>query len=268
MEPAAEPTSLRRGVAVLVRYIRTHPRPFALAVVGATLYAGGSVAGTIIVGRITDTVFRPALTTGNVDARTVWGTVAAVLLVAALRSVGVITRRYCAAVTSRRMQVTLRAAIVEQYLRTPLAFHRARPTGELLAHADTDVEVAVEVINPLPLSLGLVLLIAFASVALVVADPVLALVGFLLFPAMAALNRYYTRRVEIPAEQTQQRVADVATIAHESYDGALVVKTLGLEQREVERLADHGRLEAAREFVHHVGRVLAQQPRDLGPLLR
>lgn len=227
---------MRRGARVLARYIRTHPKPFALAVVGATLYAAGSVVGTVIVGRITDSVFRPALEQGHVAPSTVWWTVVAVLLVAALRSVGVVTRRYCAAVTARRMQVTLRSAIVEHYLRTPLSFHRSRPTGELLAHADTDVEVAVEVVNPLPFSLGLVLLIVFASVALVVVDPLLALVGFLLFPAMAFLNRFYTRRVELPAEAAQQRVADVATIAHESYDGALVVKTLGLERREVERL--------------------------------
>src|ERR1044072_3968030 len=34
--------------------------------------------------------------------------------------------------------------------------------------------------------------------------------------------------------------------------------------REIQRLANHGRFETAREFVHDVGRVLAQQARDFG----
>ncbi len=233
---ATETGSFRTGVAVLWRYIKTHPKPFAIAVTGSTIYASMAVGGAVVLGRITDTVFEPALTDGDVDPATVWGTVAAVVIVAALRSAGVITRRYYAAVTSRRMQVTLRTQITDHYINTPLSFHRSKPTGELLAHADTDVEVAVEVINPLPFSLGLVLLIAFSVIALIVADPVLAIVGLLVFPAMAGLNRYYTKRVEGPAEKTQQRIGDVSSIAHESYDGALVVKTLGLETHEVRRL--------------------------------
>ena len=245
VEPAAttgdansinEAGSFRTGVAVLWRYIKTHPKPFSAAVTGSTIYASMAVGGAIVLGRITDKVFEPAFEDGYVDSATVWGTVAAVVIVAALRSMGVVTRRYYAAVTSRRMQVSLRTQITDHYINTPLSFHRSKPTGELLAHADTDVEVAVEVINPLPFSLGLVLLIAFSVIALVVADPILAIVGFLVFPAMAGLNRYYTRRVEGPAEKTQQRIGDVSTIAHESYDGALVVKTLGLEEHEVHRL--------------------------------
>ena len=234
--PAGDTGSFRNGVGVLWRYIKTHPKPFATAVTGSTIYSSMAVGGAVVLGRITDTVFEPAFEDGYVDSGTVWGTVAAVVIVAALRSVGVVTRRYYAAVTSRRMQVSLRTQITDHYIHAPLSFHRSKPTGELLAHADNDVEVAVEVINPLPFSLGLVLLIVFSVVALVVADPILAIVGLLVFPAMAGLNRYYTRRVEGPAEKTQQRIGDVSTIAHESYDGALVVKTLGLEEHEVHRL--------------------------------
>jgi ABC-type multidrug transport system fused ATPase/permease subunit len=230
-------SSLRRGARVLRRYIRTHPGPFSLAVFGSAVFASMAVAGTVVLGRITDKVFKPAVTTHQVSSSTIWWTAAAVVIVAALRSAGVMTRRYCAAVTTRRMQVTLRSQISEQYLNVPLAFHRSVPTGELIAHADTDVEVAVEVLNPLPFSVGLLLLVLFSMIALIVADPILAIVGFAVFPGLAILNRYYTRRVEAPAEQVQERVGDVSTIAHESYDGALMVKTLGLESHEVERLS-------------------------------
>ena len=232
-----EPGTLRRGLRILGRYIRTHPGPFAVAVAGSTVFASMAVAGTVVLGRIADKVFGPVVKSHHVSSSTVWWTAAAVVIIAALRSAGVMTRRYFAAVTTRRMQVTLRRQITEQYLRVPLAFHRRIPTGELIAHADTDVDVSVEVLNPLPFSVGLILLVVFSVIALIVADPVLAIVGFTVFPGLAALNRYYTRRVEGPAERVQERVSDVSTIAHESYDGALLVKTLGLEAHEVERLA-------------------------------
>lgn len=227
---------LRRGASLLIRCVRTHPRPFAIAMVGAVLFAAASVLGTVILGRLTDEVLDPAFA-GEVEAGRVWVFAAAVFVAALLRAVGTIMRRFSAAVTSRRMQVTLRTRITDVYLRAPLAWLRARPTGELLAHADTDVEVAVESINPLPFSLGLVALIVFAVISLFVADPVLALVGLALFPSLFVLNRYYTRRVEAPAAAVQARVGDVSTIAHESFDGVMVVKTLGLERHEVDRLA-------------------------------
>ena len=62
------------------------------------------------------------------------------------------------------------------------------------------------------------------------------LVGLALFPALALINQVYSRRVEVPAARTQARLGEVATVAHESFEGALVVKSLGLEDREVGRL--------------------------------
>jgi ABC-type multidrug transport system fused ATPase/permease subunit len=96
--------------------------------------------------------------------------------------------------------------------------------------------VASEVINPLPFSTGLMLLIVFSLIALFVIDPLLTLVGLVLFPAMFALNRFYTRRVELPAQTVQERVGDVSAITHESFEGVMVVKTLGRQDAEVERL--------------------------------
>ena len=49
-----------RGVRLVVSYIRMHPRPFAIAVTGAFLFAIGSVAVTVALGWVTDRVLRPA----------------------------------------------------------------------------------------------------------------------------------------------------------------------------------------------------------------
>ena len=168
---------------------------------------------------------------------TTWSWVVLIIGVSILRAIGTVIRRYFAGKTTWLGQAWLRNSIADHFLAVPLDFHRGSSTGELLAHADSDVLAATEVVNPLPFSTGLVVLIIFSVIALFVVDPILALVGLVLFPLMALLNRYYTRRVERPAAAVQAHVGEVSGIAHESFDGALMVKSLGLEDHEVDRLS-------------------------------
>jgi ATP-binding cassette subfamily B protein len=225
----------RRGVATLRRFIVAHPRPFAASVTGSSVFALTSVLGTVVLGRVTDHVIIPAFD-GGVATSTIWAGAIAIIVVAFIRSAGVIARRYYAGKTAAANMATLRHQIADRYLDVPLSFYRDHTTGTLLAHADNDVMVAAEVINPLPFSTGLMLLIVFSLIALFAIDPLLTLVGLVLFPAMFALNRFYTRRVELPAQTVQERVGDVSAITHESFEGAVVVKTLGRQDAEVERL--------------------------------
>ncbi|MCU1465019.1 MAG: ABC-type multidrug transport system, ATPase and permease component [Actinomycetia bacterium] len=225
----------RRGVATLRRFIVAHPVPFTTSVIGSSVFALTSVLGTIVLGRVTDRIIIPAFK-GHVASGTIWAGAIAIVVVAFIRSAGVITRRYYAGMTAAANMATLRHQIADRYLDVPLSFHREHTTGTLLAHADNDVMVASEVINPLPFSTGLMLLIVFSLIALFAIDPLLTLVGLVLFPAMFALNRFYTRRVELPAQTVQERVGDVSAITHESFEGVMVVKTLGRQDAEVQRL--------------------------------
>src|SRR6266545_3526136 len=109
---------------------------------------------------------------------------------------------------------------------------------DLVGHAEADVQAAIEVIHPLPWSLAVVLLVVFATIALLVTDLFLAVIGILVLPGLAVINRYYTAKVEDPATKAQERIGDVSAVAHESIDGALMVKTLGRERAEVERLKE------------------------------
>ncbi len=226
-----------RGLRIIASYIATHPLPFAISVTGATLYAGMTVATTIVLGRITDHVLVPAFRDG-VRPSTIWWGVVAIMAVGVIRAAGVISRRYFAGMTGSRMRMTLTNGVVDRYQRLPLTYHRSKPTGELIAHAEADVMAAIEVIHPLPWSLAVILLLILATIALVVTDPFLALIGITVLPGLAFLNRYYSRRVEDPASKAQQRIGEVSSVVHESVDGALMVKTLGREDAEVARLAE------------------------------
>jgi ATP-binding cassette, subfamily B, bacterial len=236
-QPApAERSLLRRGAHVLWISVRAHPRPFAVSVLGSVLYGSMAVAGSLLLGEVTDRVIIPGFDDG-VSGAAIAAAAGAILAVALLRSAGVVLRRYFGNMTARGMHRTWFRRITDTYLRVPLEYFGSRPTGQLLAHADADVERAITVIMPLPLSLGVVVLIGLSIVSLALIDPVLMLVGLALFPSLAILNHVYSRRVEAPASRTQARLGEVSSVAHESFEGALLVKTLGLEAREVERLS-------------------------------
>ena len=231
----------RRGIAVVVELVRLHPLPFTVSVFGAAIFAAGTVVATIVLGRVTDQVVLPTFETGQVPEGSLGWAALAVLSVSVIRAVGVVLRRYFAAMTSERAQMTLRYRLIDRYLGLPMSWHHRLPTGQLLAHAENDVEVTSDVIHPLPFSLGVGFLGLFSTIALIAVDATIAAVALAIFPALIVLNQMYSRRVEGPSSNVQVGVGRVSSIAHESFDGALVVKTLGRAEAEGERFAEAAR---------------------------
>jgi ATP-binding cassette, subfamily B, bacterial len=225
-----------RGMRLIGTYVKAHPRPFLISLAGALLFAIASIGLTIAIGRAVDEVVRPAFTEG-VSASKIWLAVLAIMTLGSLRAIGIMIRRYWSGVAGARVMATLRTRIADRYRELSLQFHKDTPTGELLAHMEADVEAAVDVLHPVPFACGVILLVAFAMIALLVTDPFLALIGLLLFPTLALMNRSFARRMEGPARRAQERIGEVSAVAHESIDGALIVKTLGREADETERLA-------------------------------
>ena len=228
---------LRRGLGVIARAIRTQPRSFAVALVGATLYGVTTVAQAEVLGEVTDRVILPALEAGEVARGALVAAVTAICAVAAVKIVGIVLRRVAASHMQYGLQATYRRRVTAQYLRLPLSWHRRHRTGELLSNANADVESMFWVIAPLPLSIGVVVMVAVTVVTLLLTDLWLALVGLLMIPSVYALNWRYNRAVQGPATRAQALRAEVSEVAHESIDGATVVKTLGLEREETARFA-------------------------------
>jgi len=226
-----------RGLRLIASYVRMHPRPFLVSVAGAVLFAFASIALTTALGRTTDEVLRPAFR-GGVTSRQIWLAVLALMTLGCLRALGIMTRRFFSGVAGERVMATLRTRIADRYRSLALAYHRETPTGELLAHMEADVKAAVDVFWPVPFATGVVVLIALAMIQLLAADLFLATVAMVLFPTLALMNRSFAKRMEGPARRAQERIGEVSAVAHESIDGALVVKTLGRQRAETERLAD------------------------------
>ncbi|HJQ04022.1 MAG TPA: ABC transporter ATP-binding protein [Nocardioides sp.] len=223
------------GFAVLWVAIKREPWIFAASTIGSLLFGALTVADAWVLGWSTDHVVLPAFATGHIGAGWLWAVLGLFVGVALLRAVGIVARRLGAGVMQYRMQAHYRRAVTRQYLALPMSWHQQHPTGELLSNANSDVEAAWGPIAPLPMAVGTIAMMVIAVVQMFLADTVLAVVGVLVFPVVIAVNVIYQRLSQGWATRAQRLRAELSEIAHESFDGALVVKTLGREPEETAR---------------------------------
>ncbi|WP_182375934.1 ABC transporter ATP-binding protein [Nocardioides sp. WS12] len=243
------------GFAVLWVAIKREPWIFALSTVGSLLFGALTVADAWVLGWSTDHVVLPAFRDGEIGSGLLWAVLGLFVGVAILRAVGIVARRLGAGIMQYRMQAHSRRAVTRQYLKLPLAWHQKHPTGELLSNANSDVEAAWGPIAPLPMAVGTVAMMVIAVVQMLLTDLVLAVIGLLVFPLVIGTNIVYQRLAQGWATRAQQLRAELSEIAHESFDGALVVKTLGREPEETERF--RAKAHELREANIRVGRIRA-----------
>ncbi len=236
---------LRRGLRVIHRQIALHPWPFAGAVAGSLVYATATVAQSWVLGKIVDRVVVPRFSGGHTTTAAVVAAVAALMAVGVVKAVGIVGRRLGATLAHFQVQATLRERLSEQYQWLPLTYHQEHPAGELLARTEADLEAAADVLSPLPFATGVLAMLFVAGVWLVAIDPFLAAIGLVVVPTVLGVNLLFQRRSERPTVLTQKHMGRVSAVAHESFDGALVVKALGAEEHEHGRFA--GTAEALRD---------------------
>ncbi|MDA0644909.1 ABC transporter ATP-binding protein [Nonomuraea ferruginea] len=226
---------MRQGLRVLGVAIRTEKVVFTFAVLASAVYGGMTVASAWALGWATQNVVLAAFDRGEVTTGALWTGVLLIMGTALLKALGVAGRRILAGLMQYRMQARSRRDVTKQYLRLPLSWHHRHPTGQLLSNASSDAEAAWAPLAPLPMAVGVVVMLFTAAIGILFTDLMLALVGFFIFPAIALLNLVYQRRLSPLVTRAQQLRAEVSEIAHESFDGALVVKTLGREELETDR---------------------------------
>ncbi len=225
------------GLRVVAMGARMEPLAFTAAVIGSALYGIGTAGSGWLLGRLTSRYLQPAFTDGRIsghDLMTVGGSLAGV---ATLTALAVVARRIAAGITMFRLQARHRREVTRQYLRLPLEWHHRHPAGQLLSNANADVETTWQVMAPLPLALGVIVMLLVAIIAMLFADPVLALIGLLVLPSVMVANTLYQRRMSPAVTSAQRLRAQVSAVAHESFEAALVVKSLGREAAETQRFA-------------------------------
>ena len=229
------PSTLREGLAVVRRGIAGEPRWFALAVLGATVY--GIMTGLMAwaIGWVVDKAVAPAIEARHVTTSQLWfigGVLTAVVLVTVI---GVVGRRLAGGIAMYNLGARYRRDVTRQYLRLPLSWHHRHPSGQLLSNANADVEATWNVFAPLPMAIGVLVMLLFGIVQMLVVDPFLAVVGLTVYPMLFVANVAFQRAVSPRVTRAQQLRADVSEVAHESFEAALIVKSLGREDHETDR---------------------------------
>ncbi|MEU4236555.1 ABC transporter ATP-binding protein [Actinoplanes sp. NPDC026619] len=228
---------LGRGLRVLGQAIRTEPRLFTIGAVGSSVFGLLIIANSYLVGGVIGDVVVPAFADHRASTGSLVLVAAIFLGLSVLRVASIFGRRLGAGFMQFRLQARYRRAVTRRYLSLPPAWHQKHATGTLLSNANSDVEAAFVPIAPFPFAVGTIVMVFAAVIALFLTDWVLALVGVALFPSLFGLNVIYSRYMSPRQIRAQQMRAKVSAVAHESFDGALVVKTMGREEDESQRFA-------------------------------
>jgi ATP-binding cassette subfamily B protein len=237
-EPVLTPWAvLGDGVKLIGRFIKLHPIAFALAVAGSSLYAGAIIASSRVIGWVTDDVIIPMLDRGEEPDLLA---LAALLIVgvAVLKAFGIVVRRTGAAYLTGATRRDIRNRLLAHQLTLKMSWFNRQAIGDLLAVADSDTDQGTNVLGPLPYGTGVSLLLV-GTIVLVTSIDVWLGVGALLGLAIAIVIDVRGSWITFGMwEHVQRERGRVASIAHESFDGALTVKALGRETFVSGRFAD------------------------------
>ena len=232
-----EHSRLRLAISLLRQLLKFHPRPFLIAVAGASVYAVCTVASSFGLGYVVDRVIIPRYQTDLIDRHTFLIASFIVIGIGLLRAVGVVVRRSYAGISHWSTSESLSTQLIRHIMRQPTTWHQQHMTGDLVARIGVDSDTAASVLGPLPFSTSVVLLVGLTSVWLVIIDTPLGMLAVTVIPLLFVLNLGYQRRIDRHFDSAQKALGDLSEAVHESFDGVMVVKAFGAENREHERLA-------------------------------
>lgn len=228
---------LRIGYELVRDLLRIHPRLFAIAVAGASVYAVCTVASSFGVSYLVDRVILPRFETDAIDTRVYLIGASIVIGIGLLRACGVVVRRSFAGISNWRTVESISMLLVRHIMSQPLLWHKKKMTGDLVARVGVDSDAAAEVLGPLPFSTSVVLLVFLTGGWLVIVDVPLGLVAISVIPILLLLNVGYQRRIDKHYDSAQHELGALSSAVHESFDGVMVVKAFGAEERETRRLS-------------------------------
>jgi ABC-type multidrug transport system fused ATPase/permease subunit len=212
------------GLPALLPYLRGHRMTLAVVAVLSLVSAGASLAQPLLVRRVLNAIQAHA------------SVAVPVLLLVGLLLVGAAlggVRDYLLQRTAEGLVLNTRRRLAGHLLRLPIAEYDRRRTGDLLSRvgADTTLLRAVVTSGLFEMVSGVVM-IAGATVAMLVLDPLLfgvALAGLALGLSVALT---VSRRVRNLSEQAQARLGDMTSAVERAISAARTIRAAGAQERE------------------------------------
>ena len=229
---------LREASHLINQLVRFHPKLFAIAVSGATLFALCTVASSIGLRWMIDRVILVRFEQNVTDLTALIAGSIIVIGIGLLRAFGVVIRRSYAGKAEWRTCETLTEKVIDHIVAQPIEWHRKKMTGDIVARCGVDADASVAILAPLPFSTSVVVMMVVSASWMLFVDIPLGLVAVVVFPILLLLNIGYQRRIDRYYNLAQKELGTLSEAVHESFDGVMVVKSFGAEKRETQRLAN------------------------------
>ena len=228
-------TVLRAGVRVMAKGSLGYRIATPLSIIAGLINGSTMVFSAVAIGWATDHLIIPAFTDAEVPARSWWIALGAIAGVSLLRVITIVTRAVAAAYVQYGNQASTRRALIRQYAKLGVPWHRRHSTGQLLSNVVSDVEVQWAPMQFFAFAMGSVfmLLVALANIAR--SDRYLAVVALMLVFVVLLANFVYQRVMSPRARDAQRARAAVSSVAHEAIEGEQVIRTLGIVDSESAR---------------------------------
>lgn len=227
-------SQLRKSLALVGRSLKAEPKIYVLAIGSSALFGLLTVSISSVIGWLTDERIIPIVQNG-MDVSSIWGGALVLLAVITGLAFAVAGRRIFAAYGTFGLQARHRQALSRKFTTLDPVWHKQHSTGELLSNVSSDAEAATAVFNPLPYMLGSVIMFTVSGIMLVNVDPWLALAAFVILPLMIVANLFFQKYMTPAVTLAQELRGEVSNVAHESFEGATLVKALGARDQEVVR---------------------------------
>jgi ABC-type multidrug transport system fused ATPase/permease subunit len=204
-------------------------RPHRAGVLWSLVLAAGAMGGTVAIPALTGAAV-DAIQRGDRHDLTLLGL--GVVGAGTVRWVLSVARRLVAGQVSLGVELDLRELLYGHLQALELSFFDRQQTGQLMSRATVDLQ-SVRFFLGYGLSwiTQSVVTIVFTAVAMIVIDPVLALVALSPVPFVVYTSARYGRRARPALQEVQQRIAELTATAEEDIGGVRVVKSFAQEGR-------------------------------------
>jgi ATP-binding cassette subfamily B protein len=214
----------------LLRLYVSQPKPVVISIAGAM--------GVITMAIITPLLIEQAIdgAIGRRRADLLLPLVVALVVMAAIKSAAIWTRKRFAAISAVRTEAQLRARLYEHLQGLDLSYHERTPTGQLMSRASSDLKAVQDLFGIVPISIAMSFFVLGVTVILLIKDFRLAVVALAALPFLGTAGAKLTSRLDPIVWQTQQHLAELTAVAEETITGIRVVKAFGREEHQVGRL--------------------------------
>ena len=217
----------------LVAYLRPRRGLFLICAALIAFSAATVTAGPWLLGKAVDAGLVAK------DRRALLFFALLMLIVQGVRTLSAATEGYLFTRLGQGVLHDLRMDLFHRVQSLPMAFFDHNPVGRLVTRLTNDVASLGELFSPAVVGVVVNLVVILSvSITLFVLDPVLAILGFALFPVLAGVTIFFGRRIRFVFRDVKGRLARINAGLGELIPGMRVVQLFGRQEAEAQRFTE------------------------------